>query len=133
MEDYSVVGKRIPNLDSIEKVKGSAAFTSDIRLNGMLYARILRSPFPHAIIHNIDTSKAEKLKGVKAVITAKDTPLVKYGMFVPDKMVIENEKVRFIGDEIVAVAAMDKDQEFTRHTGKNFKKYESKRLIVQHN
>jgi CO/xanthine dehydrogenase Mo-binding subunit len=68
MDDYSIVGKRIPHRDAVEKVKGSAVFTSDIKLSGMLHGKILRSPVPHARIRNIDTSKAEKLKGVKACV-----------------------------------------------------------------
>ena len=61
MDNYSIVGKRIPHRDAVEKVKGSAVFTSDIKLNGMLYGKILRSTLPHAKIRNIDISRAEKL------------------------------------------------------------------------
>ena len=77
MDNYSVVGKRIPQRDAVEKVKGSAVFASDIKLSGMLHGKILRSPVPHARIRNIDISKAAKLKGVKAILTAKDVPLDK--------------------------------------------------------
>ena len=61
MDNYSVVGKRIPHRDAVEKVKGSAVFASDIKLSGMLHGKILRSPVAHARIRNIDISKAAKL------------------------------------------------------------------------
>jgi 4-hydroxybenzoyl-CoA reductase alpha subunit len=111
MDNYSIVGKRIPHRDAIEKVKGSAVFASDIKLSGMLHGKILRSPVPHARIRNIDISKAVKLKGVKAVITASDTPLIKYSIapIWADKLILVHKKVRYIGDEIAAVAAVDEE------------------------
>ncbi len=111
MDDYSIVGKRIPHRDAVEKVKGSAVFTSDIKLSGMLHGKILRSPVPHAKIRNIDISKAEKLKGVKAVFTAKDVPLIKFSISPTwaDKLILANKKVRYIGDEIAAVVAVDEE------------------------
>ena len=66
-KDLNVVGARLPMLDAAQKVKGAALFTDDLVLPGMLYGKILRSPVAHARILNIDTSKAEKLPGVKGV------------------------------------------------------------------
>ncbi len=111
MEKFTAIGKRIPHIDALDKVKGSAIFTKDIKLKGMLYGKILRSPLPHAKILNIDVSKAEKLAGVKAVITYKDSPQVKFSVapIWADKLPLENEKVRYIGDELAAVAAVDED------------------------
>ncbi|MCP4687464.1 MAG: molybdopterin-dependent oxidoreductase, partial [Desulfobacterales bacterium] len=111
MDKYTVVGKRIPQRDALEKVKGSAIFTKDIKLKGMLHAKILRSPLPHAKILRVDVSKAEKLPGVKAVITHKDAPAAKFSIAPvwADKMVLEGEKVRYIGEEIAGVAAVDED------------------------
>lgn len=111
MDNYSVVGKRIPQRDAVEKVKGSAVFASDIKLSGMLHGKILRSPVPHARIRNIDISKAAKLKGVKAILTAKDVPLIKYSISPTwaDKLILADKKVRYIGDEIAAVAAVDEE------------------------
>ncbi|MBW2341796.1 MAG: 4-hydroxybenzoyl-CoA reductase, partial [Deltaproteobacteria bacterium] len=88
---YSTVGKPIPNIDGI-----------------------LRSPYAHARILNIDTSKARKVKGVEAIITGVDTPKRKYGgltMFpeTVDEYGLALEKVRYIGDEIAAVAAIDEE------------------------
>lgn len=111
MEKFTAVGKRIPHIDALDKVKGSAIYTKDIKLKGMLYGKILRSPLPHAKILNIDVSKAEKLAGVKAVITHKDSPQVKFSVapIWADKLPLESEKVRYIGDELAAVAAVDED------------------------
>jgi 4-hydroxybenzoyl-CoA reductase subunit alpha len=75
MKEYSVIGKRFPRLDGREKVTGQAQYVADIALPGMLYGKILRSPYPHARIINIDTRQAEQLPGVKAIVTGKDTHL----------------------------------------------------------
>lgn len=74
MEEFAVIGKSVKKVDAFAKVTGEAQFTTDVKLPRMLHAKILRSPFAHARITNIDTSKAEKLKGVKVVATGKDTP-----------------------------------------------------------
>ena len=110
MDNFSIVGKRIPHRDAVEKAKGSAVFASDIKLNGTLHGKILRSPVPHAQIRNIDISKAKKLKGVKAIITSKDTPQIKFSISPTwaDKLILV-DKVRYIGDEIAAVAAVDEE------------------------
>ena len=70
---FSVVGKRVPNVDGWEKVTGSGKYTVDMVLPNMLYGKILRSPHPHARIMGIDTHRAEALPGVKIVLTGKDT------------------------------------------------------------
>lgn len=108
MEELAVVGKRVPQVDSLAKATGRAEFTTDITLPGMLYGKILRSPYPHARIIRIDTSRALKLPGVGAVITGQDTPKRKYGLF-PDEYCLAVDKVRFIGDEVAAVAAVSED------------------------
>lgn len=71
---YTVVGKRVPRVDALSKVTGAAVFSGDINLPGMLYAKVLRSPYPHALIQRLDVSEALALEGVKAVITAEDVP-----------------------------------------------------------
>src|SRR5438105_12184804 len=71
-----VVGTRPIRPDGVDKVTGRANFGADLRLPGMLHAKILRSPHAHARIRSIDTSRAEALPGVKAVVTAKDLPIV---------------------------------------------------------
>ena len=100
----TVVGKRGPNLDAFERVTGQAKYTGDLELPGMLVARILRSPHAHARIAAIDTSKAEALAGVKAVITYKDAPKT---MVWGHRQYLLNERVRFAGESVAAVAAVD--------------------------
>jgi 4-hydroxybenzoyl-CoA reductase subunit alpha len=111
----SPVGKSVERIDAREKAAGEAKFVFDMKLPGMLVGKMLRSPHPHAKIISIDTSKALKLDGVRAVITAEDTYKVKFGSneyFFPytvDQMPLESEKARYIGDEIAAVAAVDEE------------------------
>jgi 4-hydroxybenzoyl-CoA reductase subunit alpha len=108
-KDLSVVGARLPMLDAAQKVKGAALFTDDLVLPGMLYGKILRSTVPHANILNIDTSRAEKLAGVKGVVTGRDIPDRQYGI-VPrakDEYALARSKVRYIGDDVAAVCAVD--------------------------
>ncbi len=108
-KDLSVVGARLPMLDAAQKAKGAALFTDDLVLPGMLFGKILRSPVAHARILNIDTSRAEKLNGVKAVVTGKEIPDRQYGI-VPrakDEYALAKNKVRYIGDDVAAVCAID--------------------------
>ena len=79
MAELSVVGKNVTRIDALEKVTGKAVFATDVTLPGMLHAKVLRSPHPHARILSIDASKAEQLSGVKCVITGKDAPQKRYG------------------------------------------------------
>ena len=107
-QGYSVIGKRVRKYDSSEKVTGKAQFLIDLKLPGMLYGKILRSRYPHAKILTIDTSKAEALDGVYAVITAKDTPRIKFG-FMKDNLPLKEGVVLSCRDEIAAVAAVDEE------------------------
>lgn len=109
--ERSYIGKRIPKLDSIYLATGEAQFLDDLRLPQMLYGKVLRSPHPHAKILNLDTRQAASLPGVKAVITAEDTTKVKFCHLpiTPNKMALADERVRFVGDEVAAVAAVDED------------------------
>jgi CO/xanthine dehydrogenase Mo-binding subunit len=91
------------------KAMGKTKFATDLVLPGMLYGRTLRSPYPHARIKNIDTSKAQALTGVKAVVTYADTPGIKFGPRSEDWTIFAADKARFHGDEIAAVAAVDED------------------------
>jgi 4-hydroxybenzoyl-CoA reductase subunit alpha len=105
-EKFSAVGKRQPRLDGALKASGRAEFTDDVLLPGMLYGKIVRSSIPHGKIINIDTSLAEKLPGVKAVITHRDSGGLMSGS---DNLLFCEDIVRFFGDEIAAVAAIDED------------------------
>jgi len=109
MDEYRVVGHSLPQIDARERASGAAEFVSDIKLPGMLYGRILRSPYPHARILHIDTSKARRLPGVKAVVTSEDTPKIPFGPRTDDWMILAVDKVRFVGDEVAGVAAVDED------------------------
>ncbi|MFH1350228.1 MAG: molybdopterin cofactor-binding domain-containing protein [Pseudomonadota bacterium] len=109
--ELNVVGVRVPMVDAAVKAKGAAQFTDDLILPGMLYGKILRSPLPHARIRHIDISKAKRLPGVKGVVTGEDIPDRKYGI-VPkarDEYALAKEKVRYIGDEVAAVCAIDEE------------------------
>ncbi len=111
-KSFSTVGKPEKKLDAIKLVQGKPAFTGDIELRGMLYAKVLHSPLAHAKIKSIDTSAAKALKGVAAVLTWKDIPRVVYstaGQSDPipgplDTFSLDN-KVRFVGDRVAFVAA----------------------------
>jgi len=102
--DLSVVGQRRPRLDGPEKVSGRAQFTADIHLPGMLVGKILRSRHKHARIVRLDTSKAEALPGVRAVITAPDAEGI---WATQNEPAICGEVTRYIGEELAAVAAID--------------------------
>lgn len=107
MEEMAVVGKRIPRIEAVEKATGATKFVADMVLPRMLHGRILRSPYPHARVIYVDTSEAEKLLGVKAIITGKDAQELTnpYGCVVKDEMALHADKVRYVGDEVAAVAA----------------------------
>ena len=109
MDANQFVGKTIPRVDAEEKVTGAAKFTSDLKFAGMLHGKILRSTYPHAKIISIDVSRAGKIKGVKAVITGKDTSQIRYGDYLSDQTVVAIDKVRYIGEPVAAVAAIDED------------------------
>ncbi len=81
MEKYNVIGKPRPLIDAPIKATGEGKYGADLVIPNMLYGKIFRSPYPHARIVNIDTRKAQKLPGVKAVITGKDTKGVAYCIF----------------------------------------------------
>ena len=111
MKEFSCIGQPVERVDGQEKATGEAQFLRDLKIPGMLYGKILRSPYPHARILSIDTEKAKRLPGVMTVITADQTPQIKFS-YVPhlaDKLPLAKEKVRFIGDEVAAVAAIDEE------------------------
>jgi CO/xanthine dehydrogenase Mo-binding subunit len=109
--EYSIVGTRMTRTDSLSKVTGQATFTADLKLPRMLYAKVLRSPHPHARILNIDAGKALSLPGVKAVVTSADTHGVKWGVFkyTQDHPMVAVDKVRYVGEDVAGVAAVDEE------------------------
>jgi CO/xanthine dehydrogenase Mo-binding subunit len=99
-------------LDGPDKVTGAARYTFDVSLPGMLHAKVLRSPHPHALIRSIETSRAASLPGVFAVVTGADTAVLTdpyYGVAIRDQPVIAIDKVRYVGDMVAAVAAIDEE------------------------
>jgi 4-hydroxybenzoyl-CoA reductase subunit alpha len=114
MKIPAIIGASVPRLDAHEKVTGRAMYTDDLQLPGMLHGAILRSPIPHARIMRIDTARARALPGVKDVIVGADTPQVKYGNWrlmphTQDELPLAVDKVRFVGDEVAAVCALDRE------------------------
>src|SRR5215467_5585117 len=105
-----VVGKPLPKVDAAAKVTGRAVYADDMLPARTLHCKILRSPHPHARILSIDTSAARRIPGVVAVITGADLP-VKFGILpvTQDERALEHEKARYVGDPIVAVAAIEEE------------------------
>jgi CO/xanthine dehydrogenase Mo-binding subunit len=103
--ELKYVGRSVPRVDGVEKVTGTAKFVGDIVLPGMLYGRILRSSYPHALIRSIDTASAEALPAVVAVLTAAD--ITDLNPIYNGRPVIAMKRVRYIGEPVAAVAAED--------------------------
>ena len=113
--EFRVIGRSTPKVDAAEKVTGAAQFGADVKLQGLLIGKILHSPYAHARIRRINTSKAEKLPGVKAVITGKDFPTITldtqspYGTITDreyylSKEIMARDKVVFHSHPVAAVA-----------------------------
>ncbi len=99
------VGKGIPRTIEVDKVTGRARYINDLKLPGMLYGKILYSPYAHARITRIDTSQAERVAGVRAVLTGRNIPDVRVG-FLRDQRVLKGDVVRQFRDEVAVVAAI---------------------------
>lgn len=112
-EPLTTIGKSVQRIDAIEKVTGSAKYAPDLKMEGMLHARLLRSPHAHARVKNIDTSRAEKVPGVRAIATIVEVPkVIEYWFFLrteekKKRMFLCDNVVRFIGDPVLAVAGED--------------------------
>ena len=105
MEDLLYIGKDIPRTAEIDKVTGRAVYIDEYKRPGMLHGKILYSQYAHARIKSINTEKAKKLPGVRAVITGYDIPDVRVG-FLGDQTVLKRDIVRQFRDEVAAVAAI---------------------------
>lgn len=101
----SPIGRDTPQVNARAKVTGRAQYAGDIQLPGMLHAKVLRSPHPHARIRRIDARAARALPGVKAVLTGADAPDALWGVHHKERRILAKEIVRFVGEEVVAVAA----------------------------
>jgi len=109
MTSFAVINSRASRIDAPDKATGRAMFIDDFTMPDMLWGALLHSPLAHARILKIDTSRAKSLPGVRAVITAKEAGLVKYGVSPAryDETMFCHDRVRYVGDEIAAVAAVD--------------------------
>ena len=107
MKNFKVVGKPLPRLDGPDSVTGRAIYTVDVALPEMLHVKLFRSAVPHAKIRRLDVSRARALNGVAAVLTADDVPAKRFGFGVQDEQLLAGDKVRYVGDVIAAVAAVD--------------------------
>ena len=111
MASYNVINTRARRIDTPAKATGRATFIDDMNLPGQLYGVLLQSPHAHARIKDIDISAAEKLAGVKAVVTARNTEMIPYGVSPAryDETLFCQDRVRHVGDTVAAVAAVDLD------------------------
>ena len=105
MADHKIVGTSVPRGEGGGKVSGQTVYAADVKLSGLLWAKILRSPHPHARVRRVDVSRAEKVPGVCAIITGADVEGFLIGKQIRDMPVLCWDKVRFIGDRVAAVAA----------------------------
>jgi CO/xanthine dehydrogenase Mo-binding subunit len=101
-----VVGKSLPRIDAPGKVTGTAVYAVDFALPGLLWGKVVRSREPHARIVRVDTERARRMPGVRAVLTAAEVPAVRYGGSVKDETVFARDKVRYVGQPVAAVAAV---------------------------
>ena len=108
MTTYAVVGRPVTRQEGPDKVSGTFLYSADVALPGMIWGKVLRSPFPHARIVNIDATRARSLVGVRAVITGKDTAGMRVGRMVRDVPLLAEDTVRFV-EKVAAVAAVDPD------------------------
>src|SRR4029079_17835337 len=106
--EFTVIGHAIRKVDGLAKATGQARYADDLKLPRMGFCRLLRATRPHARILHVDTSRAERLPGVYGVITGKALP-VKYGVLPvgQDEEALCSDKVRYVGDAVAAVAALD--------------------------
>jgi carbon-monoxide dehydrogenase large subunit len=104
-----LIGQSLPRVDAHDKVTGAAIFADDVQFGpGLLYARIKRSPHPHALIKSIDTSRAQALPGVKAVVTGDDFPGY-IGLYLQDRHIFCRDRVRYVGEAVAGVAAINEE------------------------
>ena len=108
MTSLQTVGHPTSRIDAEKRVTGAATYTGDLRLTGMLYARVLRSPHPHARIRHIDLARAQALPGVKAILTRENCDVIWASGDMRNKRYLFNNPVRFAGDAVAAVAAIDR-------------------------
>lgn len=107
--EYTTIGRPVPRVEGPDKVSGRALYTADVALPGLLWGANVLSPHPHARIVSVDLSRALRVPGVRAILTGRDVAGVRIGRHLKDQPVLCNERVRFVGDKVAAVAAEDPD------------------------
>jgi CO/xanthine dehydrogenase Mo-binding subunit len=105
MNESGLIGQRVLPQDAREKAAGRVRYLPDMTFPGLLVAKVLRSPHPHALVRSVDPSKARRVPGVRAIVTRDNTPKVRFGIILKDELPLAHEKVRYVGDEVAAVAA----------------------------
>jgi len=106
MPEFSVIGKPVQRMDALNKVLGRAEFSGDIKLPGMLEAKVLRSQVPHAVLRKINVWAAQAVPGVHAVLTAEDVPgSNSHGIVIKDEPVLVRDKIRKIGEPLAVIVA----------------------------
>src|SRR5438128_5827598 len=106
---YTTIGRPTPRVEGQEKVTGATQYTADVALPGTLWGRALRSPLPHAHILRIDTTRAQQVPGIHAGLTGSDVHGIRYVRRLFDVPVLAEDRVRFAGERVAAVAAADRD------------------------
>lgn len=105
MSEYRYIGKSPVRKDALEKVTGAAKYSGDYYAEGMVYGKVITSPYAHARILSIDATEAEKLPGFVGIVTGKDAPETRYGGYIRDRHIICKEIVRYVGDYVAVVCA----------------------------
>ena len=109
ISESSLIGQSVQRTDIVDKVTGCAVFVDDIQFGpSLLHSRLVRSPYPHALIKKIDTTRAEKLPGVRAVVTGKDLT-AKMGLYLIDRPIFASDRVRYYGEPVAGVVAITED------------------------
>jgi len=109
MKNYFAIGKPLPRVDALEKVTGKAIYGDDLRFSNLLYGKVLRSKYAHAKILNINIDKAKKLPGVRAIVVGKEMSSVLGGEAIMDYPFLAINKVRYVGEPVAAVAAINEE------------------------
>ena len=109
MKPLKIIGKREKRVDALGKVTGAAKYADDYSMPHQLYGAVKYAQYPHAEIIEIDTSKAEKLAGVEAVLTYKDVPGKNCFGLIPNIRILADDRTRYLGDAVAVVAAVSKE------------------------
>ncbi len=109
ISENGLIGQSVPRTDIVDKVTGCAVFVDDIPFGpNLLHSRLVRSPYPHALIKSINTKKAEQLPGVRAIVTGKDLT-ARLGLYLIDRPIFASDRVRYYGEPVAGVVAITED------------------------